>query len=217
MKRVELPPREPDQRIAGTEGVVQEGEGMVLRQGDEPERQLGEVDRLGVAVHAVEAALRDLTAGEDDLVLVRRNLGHGVVRLPGRDQRIAELAAGFDQECAGAHGGVADLEVENLFGTERSVAFGTQAVEDRRERGAHDRFGELAGSVVRARPAPFLARLQHHRALGHEVGVAFRSMTGSRAAWSASMVPALRVARRSLSVSFRSVRSCSHLARVAGG
>ena len=142
---------------------------MVLRQGDEPERQLGEVDRLGVAVHAVEAALRDLAAGEDDLVLVRRNLGHGVVRLPGRDQRIAELAAGFDQECAGAHGGVADLEVENLLGTERPAAFGTQAVEDRRERGAHDRLGELARRVVRARPAPLLARLQHHRALGHEV------------------------------------------------
>ena len=97
VKRLELPPREPDQRIAGTQRVVQEGEGMVLRQRDEPERQLGEVDRLGVAVHAVEAALGDLTAGEDDLVLVRRNLGHGVVRLPGRDQRIAELAAGFDQ------------------------------------------------------------------------------------------------------------------------
>ena len=92
VKRVELPPREPDQRIAGTEGVVQEGEGMVLRQRDEPERQLGEVDRLGVAVHAVEAALRDLAAGED-----------------------------------------------------------------RRERGAHDRLGELAGRVVRADRPPIPA------------------------------------------------------------
>ena len=76
--------------------------------------------------------MRHLAAGEDDLVLVRRNLGYGVVRLPSLHQRIAELAAGFDQECAGAHGGVADLEVENLLGTERSVRFGAQAVEDRR-------------------------------------------------------------------------------------
>ena len=91
------------------------------------------------------------------------------MRLPGRDQRITELAAGFDQECARAHGGVADLEVEDLLGMERTAAFGTQAVEDRRERGAHDRLGELARRVVRARPAPLLARLQHHRALGHEV------------------------------------------------
>ena len=65
--------------------------------------------------------------------------------------------------------GVAHLEVEYLLGTERSVRFGAQAVEDRREGGAHDRFGELAGGVVRARPTPLFARLQHHRALWHEV------------------------------------------------
>ena len=31
VKCVELPPREPDERIPGTQRVVQEGEGMVLR------------------------------------------------------------------------------------------------------------------------------------------------------------------------------------------
>ena len=45
------------------------------------------------------------------------------MRPPCLDQRIAELAAGFDQERAGAHGGVADLEVENLLGTERPARF----------------------------------------------------------------------------------------------
>ena len=91
------------------------------------------------------------------------------MRLPRSHQRIAELAAGFDQEGAGAHGGVADLEVEDLFGTERAVRFGAQAVENWRERGAHDGLGELAGRVVRTRAAPLLARLQHHGACWHEV------------------------------------------------
>ena len=92
---------------------------MVLRQGHEPERELGEVHRLGVAVHAVEAALCDLAAGEDDLALVRRDVGHGIVCLPRLDQRIAELAAGFDEEGTGAHGEITDLEVEELVGAQR--------------------------------------------------------------------------------------------------
>ncbi len=96
--------------------VVDEGERVVPGQRDEPERELGEVHRHGVPVHAVEAALGDEPAREDHLVLVGRDRGHLAVGVPGLDQRVAELAAGLDQERAGAHRRVADLEVEDLLG-----------------------------------------------------------------------------------------------------
>ena len=36
--------------------------------------------------------------------------------LPGLDERGGELAAGLDEERAGAHRGVADLQLEDLLG-----------------------------------------------------------------------------------------------------
>ena len=103
-----------------TERVVQEGEWVILRQGDEPQRQLGEIHGHGVAVHTVEAALSDLAAGVDNLVFVGGNLRHRVVRAPCFDQRGGELPARFDQEGAGSHRRVADLQVEDPFGPGRT-------------------------------------------------------------------------------------------------
>ena len=197
VERLDLRPGEADQGVAVPQGVVQEGERMVLRQGREPQRQLGEVHGHGVAIHAVEAALGDQAAGEDHLVLVGRDLGHGVVRAPRLDQRIGELTAGFDQEGAGAHRRVADLEVEDPFGPGRFVASAAQSAQDwsqgrahhrlrrftadrsggrfrlhrlhRLQRRPHDGLGQLAGRVVRAGAPPLLARLQHHGPGGHQI------------------------------------------------
>ena len=47
---------------------------------------------------------------------------------------------------------------------------GSQTLEDRFQRGPYDRLGELAGCVVRARTATFLARLQHHGARRYQIG-----------------------------------------------
>jgi hypothetical protein len=94
------------------ERVVDEGERVLPGQGREPQRDLGEVDGDGVAVDAVEAALGDEAAGEDDLVLVGRDRGHLAVRVPRFNQRVAEVAARLDQEGARAHRRVAHLEVE---------------------------------------------------------------------------------------------------------
>ena len=66
--------RQPDQRIAALQGMVEECEGVVLRQRGQPERELGQVDRHRVLVHAVEAALGDDAAGVEDLVLVGRDV-----------------------------------------------------------------------------------------------------------------------------------------------
>ena len=67
--------REPDQRIAALQGVVEERERVVLRQGGQPERQLGQIDRHRVLVHPVEAALGHDAAGVEDLVLVGWDVG----------------------------------------------------------------------------------------------------------------------------------------------
>ena len=48
------------------------------------------------------------------LVLVGRNRRHLAVRAPRFDEGVGELAAGLDEERAGAHCWIADLEVEDL-------------------------------------------------------------------------------------------------------
>ena len=72
---LDLPAGEAHEGIAAADGVVEEGEGMVLGQGGEPEGELGEVHGHGVAVHAVEAALGDEAHGEEFLGLVGRDGG----------------------------------------------------------------------------------------------------------------------------------------------
>src|SRR5262245_41130327 len=95
--------------------MVHEREGVVLREGYEPERNLCEVDRHGVPVHAVEAALCDESARGNELVLIGWNRWHLAVYLPGLDQCVAKLTARLDQECTRSHCRIADLEVENLL------------------------------------------------------------------------------------------------------
>lgn len=109
---------------------------MVPGQGGEPEREAGEVDRHRVAVDAVEAALGDKAAGVQLLVLVGRQGRASVgVDAPGLDEPRAELAAGLDEEGAGAHGRVADFEREDGVGR----GGGTDAGESGLERMADDR------------------------------------------------------------------------------
>ena len=104
---------EADEGVAALDGVIEEGEGVVLGHGGEPEGELGEVHGHGVAVHAVEAALGDEAAGEEEFVLIGRDDGEALVEVPGGDEFVGELAAGLDLEGSGADGDVADLEVED--------------------------------------------------------------------------------------------------------
>lgn len=52
-----------EQRVAGAQGVVEEGEGPILLERDQPERELGHLHGQGVLVHAVEAAVGHQAAG----------------------------------------------------------------------------------------------------------------------------------------------------------
>jgi hypothetical protein len=78
------------------EAVVEEREGVVLRERDEPEGQLGEVDGEGIFIDAVEAAFGDDAAGVEVGVFVGGNLRGGVVDVPGAAEVFAELAGGLD-------------------------------------------------------------------------------------------------------------------------
>src|SRR6266567_579522 len=46
-------------RVAAAQGVVEEGKGSILVEGDEPERELGHLDGERVLVHPVDAAFAD--------------------------------------------------------------------------------------------------------------------------------------------------------------
>ncbi len=156
-------PAQADQRVAVAQGVVDKRKRMVLGQGLEPERELGQADGEGVAVDAVEAALGDEAAGvELDGLVDRDFLGGLVVVGPGLDQRLRQVTAGGHQEGAGAHRRVADLEPEDLLGA-RPLAEGG---EHRPQGGVDDRLGQGARGVVRARAAALLGRLEVERAGG---------------------------------------------------
>ena len=141
---------------------------MILGKRHQPKRQFGEVDCRRVAVHAVEAPLGHLTAGEDDFVLVRWDLGQCIVGMPRLDQGITQLPAGFHEEGARPHGRIANLEVENLLRSRRTLPLVAKTVEDGRQRVANDRLRKLPWRVVRTRATTLFTRLQHHRADGHD-------------------------------------------------
>jgi hypothetical protein len=114
-----------------------------------------------------------------------------VVEVPGAAEVFAELAGGLDEEGAGAHGGVAELEVEDLLGG-RALAEG---LEDRAQGGADDRAGEAARGVVGAGLAALLAGLEEERAGGHDGGGAGALFAAEGGDASSGVLAALRAAR----------------------
>ncbi len=70
---------------------------------------------------------------------------------------VGQVTAGRDQEGAGAHGGVADDQVQESFGA-AAIAHGA---EERCERPVHDGLAQAARSVVTAGAATLGARLDH--------------------------------------------------------
>ena len=160
---------EADQGVAVAESVVHEGERMVSRQRAQPERHLGKVHGHRVPVDSVQAPLCHKAAGVDHLVLVGRNGRHLAVGTPRFDQGVGELAAGLDEERAGAHRGVADLEVEDLGRGRCPAVLLAELGEDGREGVANDGLGQLPGRVVGARAAALVVRLQHEGAGRDEV------------------------------------------------
>ena len=86
------------------------------------------------------------------------SFGTHVVGVPGPHQQVGQEAANGDEERPGAHGRVADLQVEDLFGS----GVWAEAFQDRPEGRLDDRLGEGPRRVVRARPPALVGRLEHH-------------------------------------------------------
>ena len=91
-----------EQRVAAAQGVVEEGEGPVLCERHQPERELRHLDGQRVLVHAVEAALGHEAPGDGQPLVgvageVARSRTSPVERSPfGRDVRRLRLAAPRD-------------------------------------------------------------------------------------------------------------------------
>ena len=79
---------------------------------------------------------------------------------PGLYQARRQLPAGLDQERARAHGGVAQLERQHLL----RLRVGSEPLEGRLQRVAHDRLGQRARRVVAAGAPALVGRLQQRRA-----------------------------------------------------
>ena len=141
--------------------MVHERKRVVPGQRDEPQRQLGQVHRERVLVHAVQAPLRHRPHGVQQRDHVRRQRGHAAVRLPGRHQALGELPARLDQERARPHRRVADLQRQDPL----RPGPRPQVLQHRPQRRLHDGLGQLPGRVVRARAAALLRRLQVQAAL----------------------------------------------------
>ena len=80
---------------------------------------------------------------------------------PRIDQSVGELTTGLDQECAGAHGRIADLEVQDLLGGRRPAVLAFQPIKEGREGVTNNRLGQFARRVVGAGAASLLVGLQH--------------------------------------------------------
>jgi len=156
---------EADEGIAGFDGVGEEGEGLVFGEGGQPEGELGEIGGHRVAVDAVEATLGDEAAGVEGLVLAKK-LRLSTMGGPRSDEFLAELAAGFDEEGTGADSGVADFEVEDLFGKRLLTEVG----EDRFESLANDGLGKLSRGIVGARLATGFGGLEEECAFRDDLG-----------------------------------------------
>ena len=109
--------RQTHEAVAAFQSVIEEGEFMIARERREPQRQLGKIDGARILVDTIEAALRDEAAGvqssSSSAGMIGRVSGQ---RTQASTSRIADRAAGFDQEGARAHRRIADFEIEHLLG-----------------------------------------------------------------------------------------------------
>lgn len=138
-ERLDLLEIEPYQTVAVAKRVIDERERERLAQSDEPERQLRELHRRRVLVHAVEALLRDEPAGVQVRVAVLFDHAreHALPR-PRRHDLARELAARGHEKRSGAHRRIADLELEDLL----RRALRPEACEQRFEGALHHFLGQ---------------------------------------------------------------------------
>src|SRR5579863_5114594 len=144
VKIADLAGGEADQRIAMAQCVVEEREGMLLGEGGQPQRELGQINSHVVPVHAIKTALGDDPAGMEQFIFVRWNRRQGVGTAPGVEQMLAQLTADFDQERARTHGGIADLKIKNLL----RRGLGTELLEYGSKGGLDDGAGERPRRIV---------------------------------------------------------------------
>lgn len=149
--------------------VVEELEGLVLGERDEPQGHLGQLDGEGIEVHAIEAAFGHKAPRPHDRLLMALGQDHlprpaveglavghgeGLVELlhgqpvPRVHEPVGQIAASLHQKRPGAHRRIADLEGENGFGGLEAVGLAFTVVDQRLQRPLTDERGDPLGRVV---------------------------------------------------------------------
>src|SRR6516165_3509943 len=106
----DLPARETHKAVTAPDRMIEEGERMVLREGGEPERQLSEIHRHWISIHAVETFLGYDPLGEKHFVFVWRNWRRAIMMMPGNHEHLGKLPTGFYEERSGPHRNISNLE-----------------------------------------------------------------------------------------------------------
>ena len=102
-----------DHAVAAAEMVIQEGERPALGRGDQPQRQLGQLHRQRVEIHAVDAPLDHPPAPRCRIAV------HVWILPPAQVQHlhdeVGDDLGGVHQEMAAAHGHIANSEGQHLL------------------------------------------------------------------------------------------------------
>ena len=141
--------------------MIDERERQGLAQSHQPERELGELHGRRVLIDAIQTLLRDEPARVEVCISVRfDDLRKLALSSPRGDDLARELPTRGHQERTRAHRGIADLQLQDLFGR----ALVAEASQQRLQRPLDDLLGQRARRVVTARAAPLFSRLEHEPA-----------------------------------------------------
>jgi len=157
--------------------MIQKGERPTLVHGGQPDGELGDLDCQRVLIHAVNAAVRHQTAGENQALFVgggndqlarfaagglafrgypkTRITALRIQDIPGFYQPLREVTDHLHQKAGRTHGHVADLQFQQFGGAFQLPFFFGQplswtGVNQRFQGMQHDRFGQAARCVMRA-------------------------------------------------------------------
>ena len=143
VEALNLTATETDQRFAVAQGMIDEGELVVLRERHEPQGETTEIVGHGIAIDTIETTLSDETLGVEQFILVCSEIPWGTMSAPGFNQTNRQLPASLDQKGRRAGCWIEDLEVKDLLRSRVSA----QAVQNRTQGFCHNRFGERSGGI----------------------------------------------------------------------
>src|SRR2546427_6582124 len=100
----------------------------------------------------------------EEFIFVGRDHRQRAMNMPSLYKFVAELPARFNQERSATHCRIADFEIEKLC---RRGLF-AELLQNRLQRGSHDRLGQGPRCVVRSASPAFVGWLEQYGAFRHD-------------------------------------------------